>query len=155
MGKKGKGEAFLWEMKESGIVVIRPVSVSPVRLMINGVGKIKQTLIRPVISMPIQRSKSSVAGFILQRDQINGVIEQRPCSTRTEIFVMMVMRLISTGQVHVDLLVLPLKRRRIGNAVTEPKRQCVVGGSYQAGEGGNLRENTTVPCSLLFHRTRF
>jgi len=53
------------KMKERRMILIRPLSVIPVT-MINGVRKIKQTLmISTTITIPIQRSKSTVACFTL------------------------------------------------------------------------------------------
>ena len=101
-------KAFSGKMKESRIVVVRPVSVTPVSV-INGVRKIKQTLI--CTALPIQRSESSpVAGFTMHPRQINGVIEKG------------VLRQLQFFVVTANLLVVPLKRRRIGESgVTEPE----------------------------------
>ncbi|BAT76494.1 hypothetical protein VIGAN_01450600 [Vigna angularis var. angularis] len=110
-------------MEERRIVVVRPVSVTPVSV-INGVREIKQTLIRT--ALPIQRSECSVVGFTMQSRQINGVIEEG-----------------AFGQlqflVAAHLRVLPLKRRRIGQTVAETETQGLVSGSSdQAGERSNL-----------------
>jgi len=103
-------EPFSGEMKERRIVVVRPVSVTPVSV-INGVREIKQTLIRT--ALPIQRSECSVARFTMHSRQINGVIEEGAFGQ---------LQFLVAGH----LRVLPLKRRRIGQSVPETESQWLV-----------------------------